>query len=156
MGTLINEKDKCFFDHIASEVNKLAGITAIYYQFIEGESEIDPLYNEVIVPRFKKGSGGYIGVEIPVFFKDPDKTKIVGEEGLHTDKSSEVTIAASDLESRNLRIPRVGDIFKIWGYYWDVREYHNEGLLNDNPVSSVYVIELSRRTKMEPEGLRMA
>jgi len=155
MGTLINEKDKCFFNHVAQEVNTLAGTEAIYYQFIEGESEMDPLYNEVITPKFKSNSSGYVGVKIPVFFTDPQKTKLVGEEGLYTEKNAEVTIAASDLASRNLRLPRVGDIFKIWEYYWDVRENHNAGLLNDNNVSSLYMIEVSRRTKMEPEGLRM-
>ena len=48
MGSLLNDKDQCFLDHVAQEVNCLSGTTAIVFQFEEVESQVDPLYNEPV------------------------------------------------------------------------------------------------------------
>ena len=46
MGTLLGDKDMCYFDMIAREVNQLAGTKIKYYALLQSESPKDPLYGE--------------------------------------------------------------------------------------------------------------
>lgn len=154
MGTLINDCDQCFFDSVAQEVIKLAGTTAIIYQFEEVESSRDALWDEEIETVYKKNSEGNPGIECPVFFKAPDKSGLTGEEGYRLDRTSELHVAWRDLESRGLRRLRPGDIVKVWDMYFDVIESHaTEGYINDTPTKSTIVFDVTRRTKGPPESL---
>lgn len=154
MGTLINDCDQCLFDSVAQEVNKLAGTTAIIYQFEELESSRDPLWDEEVTTVYKKDTRGNVGIECPVFFKDPDRSSMTGEEGLRLDQTSELTIARVDLDQRGLRKLQPGDIVKVWDIYFDVIEMHmQEGILNDSPLTATYRFDVARRTKDLPEGL---
>jgi len=154
MGSLINDCDKWLFDSVAQEVNKLAGITAIIYQFDQAASKRDPLWDEEIDTVYKKNTKGVQGVECPVFFKDPDRTAMTGEEGYRLDRISNVFIATKDLEDRGLRVLVVGDIVKIWGQYFDVTESHKaEGNVSDTGVCTSYTFDVVMRTKALPEGI---
>ena len=155
MGTLLGNKDQCLFDSVAQEVNKLAGTSGYIFQFEQIKSQIDPLYGEPIETEYKKNDEGKEGIEIPLFFRSPDRTPMTGEEGFRLDRNSHVFIAKKDLDDRGLRRPRNGDILYVWGKYYDVIDSsYSEGYINDNPdgVSSIDV-EVMRRTKAPPEGL---
>jgi hypothetical protein len=155
VGTLIGDCDKCLFDSVAQEVNKLAGTTAIIYQFEEMESTRDPLWDEEVTTVYKKNDQGTIGIECPVYFKAPDRSSLTGEEGLRLDKTSEVWIAKADMDERGIRRLRPGDIVFLWNtQYYDVTESHaSEGYINDNPQYSMVRFDLVRRTKGLPEGM---
>jgi hypothetical protein len=155
MGKLIGNCDQCLFDMVAQEVNQLAGTTGIVFQFEPLSSIRDPLYDEEIDTVYKKNAEGTEGIEIPMFFRSPDRTPITGEEGFRLDRVSELWIAAKDLTNAGLRLPRVGDIIKVWNMYYDVTDYsRSEGYLNDTPDAySVVKVDVVRRTKAPPEGL---
>lgn len=155
MGTLINDKDLCLFHSVAKEVIKLAGTTAIIYQFDEDKSVRDPLWDEELDTEYKKNSRGVEGIECPVFFQDPSRTGMSGEEGYRLDRISELHIAAKDLQDRGLRRLRPGDIIKVWDMYFDVTESHAEsGIVNDSPQGvATYVFDVARRTKDVPESV---
>lgn len=154
MGTLIGDCDRCLFDSVAQEVNKLAGTTAIIYLFEETESTRDPLWDEEVTTVYKKNDKGIIGIECPIFFKDPDRSQLTGEEGLRLDKTSEFWVAKADLDERGIRRMRPGDIIKVWGEYYDVIESHiSEGHINDSGSYSTLRFDVARRTKAMPEGM---
>jgi len=155
MGTLIGDCDKCLFDSVAQEVNKLAGTTAVIYQFESMESTRDVLWDEEITTVYKKNAQGVEGIECPVFFKAPDRSSLTGEEGFRVDRLSEISIARADLASRDLRILRPGDIIKVWtDQYYDVTEAHKEeGYISDSTENSLVKFDVTRRTKGPPEGL---
>jgi len=155
MGTLLGDCDKCLFDSVAQEVNRLAGTTAIIYQFDEVESTRDALWDEEIETVYKKNSKGVEGISCPVYFKAPDRSYLTGEEGFRMDKMSELTIAQADLDSRGLRRLQAGDIVMLWtNQYFDVIESHaSDGYINDEPTRSIVRFNITRRTKAPPEGL---
>jgi len=154
MGTLIGDCDKCLFDSVASEVNKLAGTTAVIFQFEEVESTRDPLWDEEVTTEYKKDSNGNLGIECPVWFKSPDRSSITGEEGFNLDRNSEMYVAQVDMDSRDLRRLQPGDIVLVWNKYFDVIESHKtEGYINDSPTNSLIRFELVRRTKAPPEAI---
>ena len=154
MGTLINDCDKCWFDHIAQEVVQLAGTDATIYQFEEGESQIDSLYDEEISVVYKKDKHGNIGIPCPIFYKSPDKSGLMGEEGYRVDRVGHFEVAAKDLEDRDLRRLRPGDILYVWSMYLDVIESHSaDGQISDSGISSMYKFDVVRRTKAVPESI---
>lgn len=157
MGTLINDKDKCFFDSIASEVIRLAGTTCVVYQLDQDGSKRDPLYDEPADTSFVRNADGTVGIECPVFFKSPDRNATSGEEGYRLDRMSEVHFAQIDLDEREIRRLRVGDIIKVWNKFYDVIDSHRgEGHLNDTgEVSSTLRVDVQRRMKAPPESLYM-
>ena len=154
MGTLINDCDQCWFDHVAQEVNQLAGTTARIFQFEESESEFDDIYDEEVTTVYKKDDQGNVGILCPVFFKAPDKSSLMGEEGFRTDRVTTLEVAAKDLRDRDLRPLRAGDIILVWDMYLDVtEEYREDGVINDSPVTSVRKFDVVRRTKAVPESI---
>lgn len=155
MGTLLGDKDQCLFHSVAKEVIKLAGTTAVIYQFEQDKSRRDPLWDEEVDTEYKKNSRGVEGIDCPVYFKDPTRTGMSGEEGYRLDRISELHVAVKDLEERGLRRLRPGDIVKVWNMYFDVIESHTDtanGIINDNPTASMYMFDVTRRTKDLPEG----
>lgn len=153
MGILINDSDQCFMDSIAQEVNHLAGVVAIFFQYEEKKSSRNPYYGES-KDRIYKGGG--VGVECPIFFKSPDRSEVTGEEGFRMDKTSSFFVARVDLDERSLRRPRVGDILKVWNSYFDVtKSSATEGRFSDTGQTLQYEVDVVRRTKSLPEGLRM-
>ena len=157
MGTLINDKDQCFFDSIAREVVRLSGTFGIVYQLDQTESRRDALYDEPVDSAYVKNSKGTIGIECPMYFKSPERNATSGEEGYRLDRMSEVHFAQVDLASRSIRRLRNGDIIKVWNKYYDVLDSHRgEGHLNDSgDVASTLRVEVARRTKAPPEELYM-
>jgi hypothetical protein len=155
MGTLLGDCDKCLFDSVAQEVNKLAGTVAIIYQFEETESSRDPVWDEEIETVYKKNSLGTPGIECPVFFRGPDRSYVTGEEGFRLDKITELEVAKADLAEKGLRRLQSGDIIKVWeNQYYDVTESHTgQGYINDEPTSSMVKFNITRRTKALPEGI---
>lgn len=155
MGTLIGDCDQCLFDSVAQEVNKLAGTTAVIYQFEEAESSRDPLWDEEIETVYKQNAQGTEGIECPVYFKDPDRSSLTGEEGIRLDKTSEVWIAKADMDARGIRRLRPGDIIKVWtDQFYDVIESHvAEGNISDSSTYSMIRFDVTRRTKALPERL---
>lgn len=154
MGTLINDCDSCFRDSIAQEVNKLAGTTATIFQFLEPKSTRNPYYGESTDRVYQARNAG--GIDCPVFFSSPDRSPMSGEEGFRMDKSSTLFVARADLDSRNLKLLRMGDIVKIWGLYFDVTNSSStSGRFSDSGHTSLYEVSVIRRTKSLPEGLRM-
>lgn len=156
MGSLLNDKDQCFLDHIAQEVNCLSGTTAIVFQFEEVESQVDPLYNEPVSKTYKLNSDGEPGIELPVSFKSPDRTEISGEEGQRTEKRSTFFVARKDLEKKDLRRPKIGDIWILWGRHYDVvQSSATTGRFTDSGVTSEYEVTVVRRTKAAPESVKI-
>lgn len=154
MGTLINDCDKCLFDSVAQEVNKLAGTTGVIYQFEEIESTRDPLWDEEITTEYKTDSNGNIGISCPIYFRAPDRSSLTGEEGFRLDRNSDVQIAQIDLDNRGLRRLQSGDIVKVWGRYYDVVESHKgEGYISDSGENSMVKFDLVSRTKAPPESI---
>ena len=155
MGTLLCDADRCLFDSIAQEVNTLAGTTGYVYQLNQTESTRDPLYDEPTDLAFKENSQGVEGIECPMYFKDPDRSPTSGEEGFRLQKNSEVHIAAKDLTNRGLRRPKVGDIIRVWGQYYDVTDSSvGEAYTSDSgEIPTVYNVQVVRRTQSPPEGL---
>ena len=156
MGTLINDCDQCFFDSIASELNQLVGVDATIYVFLEDDSEIDPLWGEEITTVYKKNSYDNVGIDCPVFFRSPERTASMGDEGYRLDKRTTIEIAASDMRDRGIRRLRQGDIIYVssWGSYWDVVESSStNGQIADTGTVSVYSFDVVRRTQGVPESL---
>jgi len=151
MGTLIGDCDQCFLDSVAQEVNKLAGVTATLFLFEEGKSIRNPYYGESRDRVYKAN-----GVECPIFFDSPDKSPISGEEGFRMDKTSRLFVARADLDSRNLRALKEGDIVKVWDLYFDVtKSSATMGRFSDSGHTSLYEVDVVRRTKALPEGVNM-
>ena len=158
MGCLLGDGDKCLFDSVAQEVIKLAGVNesdAIIFQLNEEESLVHPLYAEPMQTEYAKNDQGTYGVKCPLYFENPDKSPLAGEEGYRVDKISKVWIADKDLKDRGLRNMRIGDIIYVWGLYWDVTNFHKEGIPNDAPTTSMWMIDVVRRTKAPPESLML-
>lgn len=155
MGTLINDRDRCLFNSIAQEVITLCGTEAVVYQFDEAASTRDPLYDEEMYVEYKKNSTGTQGIRLPIFFKDPDRSGVTGEEGYRLDRTSQVFVAGKDLTDRSMRVLRPGDIIFVWNMYFDVMESHAaEGHMNDSGNNVItYTFDVVRRTKAVPEGL---
>jgi hypothetical protein len=154
MGTLINDCDAEFLDCIAQESVELVGTIAVIYQFQEEESEIDPLWQEEVTTVYKEDVHGNVGIECPVFFKSPDRSALMGEEGFRLNKTSTLEIAVADLRKRNIEKLRVGDIVKLWtDQYYDVVESHStEGQISDSGRSTMYSFDVVRRSKGVPES----
>jgi len=155
VGTLINDCDKCLFDSVAQEVNKLAGTTARIYQFEEMQSTRDPLWDEEVTTVYKKDSKGVIGIDCPVWFQAPDRSSLTGEEGLRLDRTAQVHIAQADLDARGLRRLQPGDIIRVWtDQFYDIPESHvGEGYISDAGNKSMVKFDVVRRTKAVPEGM---
>lgn len=149
MGTLINDYDQCFLDSIAQEVNCLAGITAEFFQFEEPESSRDPYYQEPVHKVFKKD-----GIEIPILFKSPQRSPVSGEEGFRIEKSATFFVARKDLDKHKLGRPRVGDLLKVWGRYYEITQSSaTEGRFSDTGLTTSYEITCVRRTQETPESV---
>lgn len=155
MGCIIGDQDKCLFDIVAQEVNKLAGVRAIIYQLDEERSEVHPLYGEPKIKEWIKKADGTIGYDVYVFFNYPDRSPMAGEEGFRTDKTSIVFLADKERVEKKMREPRIGDIVKVWNMYWDVVKVNKEGIPSDNDTTSLWSMEVARRTKAPPESLEM-
>lgn len=154
MGTLINDKDQAFLDHIAQEVNCLAGTNAVIFQFDEENSKRDWVYGESVSREYKKNDKDLEGINCPVLFKSPERSPISGEQGFHMEKTSSVFVARKDLDDRDLRRPIVGDLWLLWGRYYDVtKSGATEGRFSDTGRTSSYEVDVVRRTKDVPEGL---
>ena len=154
MGTLIGDCDVEFLNCIAQESVELVGTTATIYQFQESESDIDPLWQEEITAVYQEDEHGNVGIECPVFFKSPDRSALMGEEGFRLQKTSTLEIAVADLRKRGLVRLRVGDIVKLWeDQYFDVVESHStEGQISDSGRSVMYSFDVVRRSKGVPES----
>ena len=158
MGCLIGDGDKCLFDSVAQEVIRLSGVNeedAIIFQLNEEESQVHPLYAEPMQTEYKKNAQGTYGIKCPLFFELPDRTPVAGEEGYRVDKISKVWIADKDLRDRDLRDPRIGDIIYVWNLYFDVTDFRKEGVPNDAPTTSMWMLSVVRRTKVPPESLML-
>lgn len=154
MGTLINDKDAAFLDHIAQEVNCLAGTNAVIFQFDEAASKRDWVYGESVDREYVPDSKGKQGIICPALFKSPDRTAISGEEGFRMDKNSTVFVARKDLDEKGLIRPSEGDIWMLWGRYYDVKSSSaTEGRFSDSGRTSMYEVDVVRRTKAVPEGM---
>lgn len=149
MGTLINDSDQCFIDSIAQEVNCLAGITGVYYQLSEVESTRDPYYQESITKTYKDD-----GIEIPILFKSPERSPISGEEGFRMEKTATFYVARKDLDDRDMTRPRVGDLLKVWGKFFEiVGSSATDGRFSDTGLASSYEVSCVRRSKEIPESV---
>lgn len=154
MGTLFNECDQCWFDHVAKEVVDLVGTDARIYQFEEDKSQIDPVWQEEVTTVYKEGADGKVGIECPIFLKSPDRSSLQGEEGFQTNRSTTLQIAKADMRDRSIRRMRAGDIVYAWGMYFDVVESHStEGQIADTGETSMYEFDATRRTKAVPESI---
>ena len=154
MGTLINDSDQCFINSIAQEVNKLAGTEIIIFQFDEVNSERDPYYQESVSREYRKDKRGKVGIICPAFVQSPDNSYVSGEEGLRTERNTQVFIAKADLDERNLRKPIIGDIYKFWGKYYNViKSSGTSGRFSDSGETSLWEVDVSRKTNALPEGL---
>ena len=155
MGTLINDCDECFINSIAQELIRLVGTTCRVYQFEQSESIRDPLYDEPVISKYKLDDKGDVGIEMPVFFKAPDRSAMTGEEGYRLDRISAAEFAVKDFVDKGLRQPRNGDIIKVWNTFYEVTNAHkNDSQISDSGTgATMYRIDLVRRTKAPPEGL---
>ncbi len=153
MGTLLNDNDLAFWDKTTQEVNCLAGTTALIFEFSETESQRDPIYGESTFRVHKKNDEGNDGIECPVLFKSPDTSPVSGEEGFRSEKHAVLFVARKDLDDLDLRRPKGGDIWKVWGRYYDVTKASaSEGRVSDSGVTVEYEVSLVRRTKATPES----
>jgi len=154
MGTLINDCDQCWFDHVAKEVSVLAGTTVKIYQFEESNSEIDPLWGEEKTAVYKVGENGEAGIDCPAFFKDPSRSTTQGEEGLLLNRTSILQIAKAHMRDLGLRRLRPGDIVFVHNMYFDVIESGaSDGQISDSGETSMYEFDVTRRTKGVPESI---
>lgn len=155
MGTLLCDADRCLFDSVAQEVNTLAGTTGYIFQLEQEESVRDPLYDESTDMAYKQNSAGVEGIECPILFKNPDRSATSGEEGFRLQKNAIVHVAVKDLTDRDLRRPRVGDIIKAWGQYYDVTDANvGEAYVSDSgEIPVMYEVSVVRRSQAPPEGL---
>jgi len=155
MGKLFCDADRCLFDSVAQEVNELAGTTGYIFQLEQDESVRDPLYDEPSDMAYKRNSEGVEGIECPMLVKDPERSPTSGEEGFRLQKNTRVYVAVKDLTNRDLRRPRVGDIFKIWNQYYDVTDSSvGDAYVSDSgEIPVVYEVNVVRRTQSPPEGL---
>lgn len=156
MGTLLcDEAERCLFESVAQEVNKLAGTEGVIYLLEQDKSQRHPLYDEPIDMVYQKNSQGKMGIKCPVFFKAPDRTYTSGEEGHHMDRISEFFVSVADLRQRNMRRPRLGDIIYAWGRYYDVTESHGSHayIADTGGIPVEYRVPVARRMKAPPEGL---
>lgn len=155
MGTLIGDCDRWLFDSVAQEVNKLAGTTAKIYIFEQMDSTRDALWDEEVEPVYRKNDKGEYGIDCPAYFEAPDRSSVTGEEGYRTDKTSQIQFAQADLEARGISTLQPGDIVLLWtNQYYDIIEPHKkEGYINDSPLNSMVIFDITRRTKNLPESL---
>lgn len=154
MGSLFNDCDQCWFDHVAKEVSELAGTDARIYQFDEPESSIDPLWQEETTTVYKLGADGKVGIDCVVFFKSPARSSTQGEEGFNLNMTSTLQIAKAHMRELGIRRMRPGDIVFVWGRYWDVIESSStDGQISDSGETSMYEFDVTRRTKGVPESI---
>jgi len=156
MGRLIGDCDRCLANSVAQEVIGLAGTIGYIFQLEQEKSSKDALYDEEIGTIYKKDPvDGKEGIRIPMFFKAPDETGIVGEEGYRQERTSEIYLATKDMTDKGLTRLMNGDIILVWDTYWDVIITHTaDGYISDTgSLNTTHRIELVRRTNSPAEAL---
>jgi hypothetical protein len=155
MGTLFNDCDAEFLDCIAQESIELVGTTAKIFQFDEQASQIDPLWQEETTTVYKEDENGNVGIDCPVFFRSPNRSALMGEEGFRLQRTSTLQIAVADMRKRGLRRLRQGDIILLWTdkYYDVVESSSTDGQVSDSGRSVMLEFDVVRRTEGVPESL---
>jgi len=154
MGTLFNDCDAEFLDCIAQESVELVGTNAKIFQFDEQASQIDPLWQEEITTVYKEDEYGNVGIDCPVFFRAPNRSALMGEEGFRIQRTSTLQIAVADMRERGLRRLRQGDIILLWTdkYYDVVESSSTDGQVSDSGRSVMLEFDVVRRTEGVPES----
>jgi hypothetical protein len=171
MGSLLNGKERAFFDSVNQEIVRLAGtddpVLWKFYKSLPASlatvANSDCLYEEPVA-----GSKNYISykgtptVPLLVSFEQPTRTEEAGDNGLVTRFESRITIPRSNLEQ--LKIPvddlsnhiGVGDIIQVWSkskhsWYFEVINVERDGFENDSDVWTQYSLECVRNENFVPE-----
>jgi hypothetical protein len=146
------DKDLAFADHVAQEVNCLAGTVAKIFEFVQDDSIVDSVWGEARERSYKKNEDGEFGIDCPVLMRNPDRSVSSGEQGLSVDKRGVLTVARKDLDVRGLSRPKAGDIWLVWGRYYDVtKSSASDGRMFDDGKTIEYEVSYVRRTKAPPE-----
>lgn len=164
MGTLLGGGEKTWFDSVAVEVLRLAGVdNCVLYHFmahIDGVSGIvDCLYGEPV-----QGSGAakhYFPFKVLGYFEAPTRITDATEQGLVQVYDGRMYFSRKDLE--NAKVPPdaqgdrviVGDIVQIFKagrfWYFEFKNVERTGWVTDSQEYTHYVCDIIRTDDFVPE-----
>lgn len=149
MGTLSHSNDLSFFQKIATEVNKLAGMVIYYYRMDKESTNRDPLYDEAVANVYCDTP---LGLKMNALSQNPEHATTTGEEGQRTQWDMTMWISKEDWEktTENTERPHIGDIFNAWGRLYDVTDTTRDGILDSDRLSfAMWKLSCRRLTKYE-------
>lgn len=159
----LDASERHLFDHYAQEHVQIHGTDVEFYSQEEENALRDPLYDELVTPKFR----GPFKLRVYVEWASSDPS--TQDRGYESQFNSTCWIPRKSLEDVNSPIPSEGDIIRFWkipffdatgvdnivapgsGYYFNLTDVDDDGHVFDNPDFVGLKATLSRNTSFTPE-----
>lgn len=161
MGFLLNGSERAWFDSVAIEVLKLAGVdNCVLWKFATNNSvsgSTDCIYEEPVV-----GSKHYTSFPCLGSFEAPTQTQEATEMGLNAFSEGRMYFSKKNLE--DLKVPAdpvlgdrvvAGDVVQLFRtgrfWYFDLKNVERTGWINDSQEFTHWVADMVRNEDFTPE-----